>query len=446
MNKRAQTHSVWLEEVRTLLLFAIIFIQLLTASLVFLCDKHGVNAFPSSGWLPSFYVLLLIISIACLAAYIVLLGQEVFGRPGTPVFKLLFIAVVLGSLSRVVMVSMLPISSWDGLGLWTEWAARLIEWFNAIDPNEFHNREHPRHPRFIIFVHAVQGYLSQEYGIASLTWLNTSLVFLAVIFFACELAILLAGLSEGILVAFLTMTVPLTENHTLLVGYAELWLSAGVLLTAVGISRFYIYKSAINYPLICCGAILLISTKNIGLIYIGGFVLAFTLYAILGKSSLRAHIAIGTAFSIMVFFRLLSGTESHFGDFVFFKIVDTPSPRSGHATEVMELAVNNRRIFFENQSFYCLGLIGVLACAVKTRTDDQVRGDMEFFLFGAVGFSISVFLGIQFFQEYSYIYARTTSDLGATRFLIPCMTLLLPLSLARLSNVVRELGQLPAYR
>lgn len=167
----------------------------------------------------------------------------------------------------VYMHSQNPLSAWDGLNHWGYNAAEFVKEETTSELANFNWHYLERHPKTIVLIYAWAGWVSFDQGGSG--W--------ALPWSLCMTSVCLMGAGYvyeatksqplSTLCAVLLATIPLAEAHTLIAGYADLWLSAvvlaGLLLSAMGLQQQ-------NFYLLTAGILigtLAITIKNTGLVY-----------------------------------------------------------------------------------------------------------------------------------------------------------------------------------
>ncbi|MDA8773307.1 hypothetical protein N9M65_01875 [Luminiphilus sp.] len=142
------------------------------------------------------------------------------------------VVVVFVGLYQVVLT---PVMGWDSLGLWTTWAERFIAFDTK--PSGFYGktraefgqfpRSHPRHPPTVYHLSAFIGYALHKTEV-----IRGWLVHWTFIYF-CMGAVIVGfvlqtsnNFSLGIFSFYAFFTLPLLENHSIQVGYADFWMAA----------------------------------------------------------------------------------------------------------------------------------------------------------------------------------------------------------------------------
>lgn len=156
-----------------------------------------------------------------------------------------------------------PLSAWDGLDSWQANAGQFILQ-NLTDERGVFNSQYIKHPTTVVQIAAWEGWSMQLTNTLSwgLPWL---LCMISICFMVAGFIRALTGeLTLALLGAVLTATVPLAESHTLVAGYAELWLAAVVIagLMSFGLGLVYQRKSWM-FTGVTMGA-LTVTIKNTG--------------------------------------------------------------------------------------------------------------------------------------------------------------------------------------
>jgi hypothetical protein len=192
-------------------------------------------------------------------------------------------------------ISLLPISSWDFLSFWGVRANDLIEHLDSGSSDSF-VYNHP-HPITLIAVAAWGGMANaQEASHAALAsiWAMLACSTLGGIFVYARLRGCSTFLAS--LCALFLLTMPLYENHLLLIGYAELPL---ISLTTLSTIWLAIGRETPNQQYVALAivlAVIAIYTKNTGFFYGVSIISAHFLCLLCEKISERVDIPLRTAF------------------------------------------------------------------------------------------------------------------------------------------------------
>lgn len=252
----------------------------------------------------------------------------------------------------------------------------------------------------------------------------------------------------AIVTSLITLTTPLLENHGLISGYAEIWLTQSVVVSAglicVGISS--------KAPLLALIGIVVAATclgiKNTGFLYfLAIFVSVLLTLALTDK---KAMVALALILTVAAFIILLKiEIDLHFLGYRY-----AYAPREnwttihlgGRAWKVSQASLtliiqNDLHAFFRNQSFSIAGislLITTLFLTTKaTKSHTQPNFQASFFLCCGAWM---ILLGLGFAQyvyEYSLQNALPNSDTGNSRLSLPAVMLMLLCMVSTFKRKVR---------
>lgn len=190
-----------------------------------------------------------------------------------PNFSALLLLPSLLLLASSLYISMWePVSGWDSL----EWFVRNSAHFikqetqtrNNPSPFTYPNNDSYIHPITTTLIGGFSGWVASmnatNFGAMlpwQLTWVCLALITFGFVTQNCE------NVNMGVLSAFITLSLPLMENHSLIAGYTELWLSAIALSSAALLATALILDSKFYLILGILFSFIIFSVKSSGFIY-----------------------------------------------------------------------------------------------------------------------------------------------------------------------------------
>lgn len=189
------------------------------------------------------------------------------------VCKRLFAAyVALLLIIWVMLLSWAAQAGWDSLSFWFPRAVEFIDptafvWVTGADP-EFMKVLHPALlPIFLVIASSIESVFLLPAGVLMLV-----IFLLAIWLAACSVTSNRESTPRLtmslILVSF---TLPLGENHLLQIGYADLWLALGCVLSVLGFGSYLCEQNTMGFIQGVIGALLCVAIKDAGEIY--GFII-----------------------------------------------------------------------------------------------------------------------------------------------------------------------------
>ena len=352
---------------------------------------------------------------------------------------ILFLVVVLfASLFFTVLYSAVlnPVSGWDSLGLWTEWARIFLD-FDAhglayrdalrAEGDAFPIR-HPRHPMTIIYISAFSGYALQD-SLAAGWLVPWSYVWIcgAIIIFGSG-ALISGNKIIGLIGAYLFCSTPLLTNHAILLGYADHWILVGMTAAVAMLMTSILAQSK---SALCWGAALAMTPmlmKNTGVLYATAILLPLS--SVLVSKRNRAQVIWFALLAMMVissavyfgFNLTVAGSQ--------FALIPGRSIEvifAGYTMEVggyslVDVLRNHFWAFFVNLSFSTIPILGLFCvCSMvmcRGHFDAKELKAARYLILVAISL-IGVLMLPQLAPVYSAAYAEPESDKGMTRFLMP---------------------------
>ena len=349
---------------------------------------------------------------------------------------ILFCAASALALCAVYQGLLLPLSSWDGLGMWGQWS----HWFLS-----FHLTEdgangitkvgdasfpftHPRHPPTLIHLSA---YTSFAFSLSEITrgwwapwtviWISgASLVWGLVREFASsQLAAWLA--------VYIYASAPLLENHAQLTGYAELWTSICVLQATALLTASLLHRSVRLQIIGLAVALLPLLLKNSGVLIVLTCLASYTFVAGLEKYKTLTFCVVGAilvvfisayywGFNIKVFDYQIALQRENDAAIIFggyemnFKL-----------NSFSKVIKNQSSSLLVKQSFSTSLLIWLITLLLYLKKQSNLankEGSAQLYLLLMPLCYLMVFTAPHLVTAYSDRFAAPESDLGNSRFLL----------------------------
>mgnify|MGYP000081721840 CR=1 FL=1 len=390
-------------------------------------------------------------------------GQHVYpevpgGGVGSGVLALVpmsaAVALLLALLAQnLAQVAINPLTSWDGLGLWTTWG----EWFLHfdLDPEGARGRtraeygsfpwKHPRHPPTVYHLSAFSGYALTQTELLRGWLVPWSFIWLcgAAAVWGCVRACCTSRWMPAFaVVAYCSL--PLLENHAILVGYADFWVAI-VVTIAAAILAVALMTGNVGFwvvGLLC--AVTPVGMKNTGILYSAALILP--LLVIFGAGAMpRVFLALSAAliaaacwFYLVGFdlnlagrrFALIRGDDAQvlFGGY---KMAFEPYP-------LVDILRNEVWAFLVHQSFSIVALLLAVAIATSFLRGNALPAPHRRALLYLSSVAVALILAFmlpQFITRYAERFAEPGSDLGGSRFLLAVG----PVAIMAMAIVVRSL-------
>lgn len=319
-----------------------------------------------------------------------------------------------------------PLVAWDALHYWAVHAERFIS-SSSIDYPRAKFPADLGHPPMVTIILAWTGWVSEYLGNSRVAtpWVLNGISLVLITYGAASL--LRRSRSISSVLALCVLTLPLAEQHLSVAGYAEIWLSTGVLLSVSLLLQGF-------------------KVNNIGMISFG-LITSFILSFIKNTGILYASVIWAAVFLTLVFPALVRGARSRpretclmISATVFFiyvvaaAVVDSCTEAtcfisgsyvlSANGFTVKEMLFNERHSLFMNESFSVSGLImvigtwGVLNHVVNRSYIDQ---DL-IFIYSVTIFLLLIPILTQLFLFDFWLgrlYATPANDTGNSRLTIP---------------------------
>lgn len=270
---------------------------------------------------------------------------------------------------------------------------------------------HPPIPEALAVSSAWSSSKFSHYGPHLSYWL---LIWLSITFAVSGYSYSATGSSTfALMMAFVTMSVPLLENHIALAGYAEPFVASGLAISVASLANYIRHKLKIWLIIGLFAALSIIFLKNIGVLYAVCIVLAFLLIIIaepVRKTSTRMVISTASAVALLCFVLWLALKKSLVknGIMIFGRFLD-PS----HAT-LSEIAINQSYALIINQTFSVGILFYGLTCVFMIRANDQLmRHEIFLWLCSTLCFFM---LTLSQVTAWGYVHATPDNDTGNSRF------------------------------
>lgn len=399
--------------------------------------------------------------LVTLAAF--LINKNNMRRPtfrGYRVADLPFVLLLSGLLSVALYLQhMTPLFAWDGLNHWAWNAAEFIQ-KSQIDWSGTFNDQYRKHPPTVVMIAAWTGWsmqLNDSPGWGT-PWVlcMISLCFMTAGFIRA----LTGGRTLALLGAVLTATVPLAESHTLIAGYAELWLAAVVIagLLLFGLGLEYQRKSWI-FTGVFMGA-LAMTIKNTGPGYAlcvwGALVSSWLIH----RPKLAALVSLSfgaAAYGLWV--------KGFLFDWAGVKIQWIPATqklelagqvRTVDISPIEQVTINELYSLLGNQSFSTAALALLFAVIAITCPHRRAPHELSYpmvagaakslsgstvgaqpLLFGAL-LILTMLILVQLFLPYGYNLALPGSDTGNSRFSLPLILSVIPAAIVMVHALMNK--------
>lgn len=373
--------------------------------------------------------------------------EKVKAQPA-PGAERLFRAVV-GLLSAALVLSVLvnvaysPVSAWDALGFWTTWAKHFLVFDSTswvVDGasralGDSYPDVHDRHPMTLIYVAAFNAFVTETL-LSTKGWL---LPWTYVWFCGLSCTVGIVKLSSRtwtptVVAAYLYLSLPLLENHAILVGYAEPWVASCVVASAAVIAAGIAHSSNSLVALGVSVAATPLLLKNTGILYFAALIAPLA-YNFLRARWRKIHTFLFFTLTTLLAYFLQQGflievMGTRYG------IVHDKSSVIFFGGWVFELqifplskvAFNQFVALFVNQTFSVVFLYMCLASAIffRGRASNSQCSDLMAarYLILVVVALLVVFLIPQLITDYSNLYAVPHADTGNSRFLLAAGSLL----------------------
>lgn len=420
-----------------------VFGYLLLALVIRWQDARGAAVF-SPLLKQALWILMICLAVTCVRLWRnsteKLAGPEVTGSPGwassTSRWAMLFFFGLL-VFSVLFQAAISPVSSWDGLGLWTTWADMLLEY--EFDPEGYSGRtraehgafswSHPRHPPTMYHLVAFSGFAFNGSDLIRgwlITWSAVWLCGAVVVWGAVRE---LSGSSRvALFSACAYSALPLLENHAILVGYADFWNAIVVTLAVACFSLALTGGSRVMWLFAVVATLSLTLFKNTGALYIMALTLPLVA-VLLGRWSPVLLASLFTAILLLTAWFYVTGFNIEFaGNQIALIKGDPEQVIFGGWTMTFDryplwgVIRNQVWALFVNQSFSLLATFWVLGLLVAMNLKAADCSKDRYALFYVLGAALGliIFFALpQLITSYAESYAIPSSDLGASRFLLP---------------------------
>lgn len=413
---------------------------LILAAIIGLLDALGIYVFT-----PWFLAGLLIAAVtASLILIVVMVKGRVasrggFGLPqqGGPVLFFLAGSILILIAHSLYQATFNPVSSWDALGMWVNWA----DWFLRFDLDiqdlrGFGSRvdhgafawQHPRHPPTVYYISAFTGYVLKDADLFR-GWLVPWSVL-----WACGLAIIWGFVRYvsgcrilGTLAALAFCSLPLIENHTILVGYADLWTATVTLVSSALLALALFQRRTSLLVLGVLVALVPLGIKNTGLLYLMSLLIPLVIVVGLENNS-RLVLILLAACGVGILWLVASGFDVELAGQRYSVAWGSPIQVTfGSRTmdfvayPISGILHNQLWAIFVNGSFNVVAVLGVVLAVMFCRGQHQMplhaRLAVHYLLMCSF-MMLLLFMVPQLATSYSANFAVPGSDLGNSRFIM----------------------------
>lgn len=364
-------------------------------------------------------------SISILAATVATVALFV-AWPLKTIQRVLGHASVIGLAIAVLIIAatyqhlLLPVQGWDVIDFWGHYA----QW-TLMEPDSLPQSTKP-HPVTIVLIQAWAAWCAHENGVSTMIlapWL----------FITISLGLGLYGYAlwasqSQVFASFLVycfLALPLIENHMLIAGYAEIFLTATCVISVIWLQLSLSTNSLIYAATGMTSALLAIFIKNTGLFYCAAIIFSY-MSALLFLKSKRLLVLLGAGAFVTVTYSLIFGFSiDYFGlNLSLFMSGDSWVLRAAGWTMPFsynglgEVLRNEKYSLLVNMSFGVIALLAILSFLfMKKNIGVSYIIITSLFLLFMLGMS-------QLFFDYGFKHAIPASDTGNSRFTLPLVGVL----------------------
>lgn len=358
--------------------------------------------------------------------------------PGWASKLALFIGLGLMALlvsQTIIRVATSPVSSWDALNFWARWGESFLRF--DLDPDGFRGKtraehgvfpmSHSRHPPTLYHLSAFSGFALAKADLMrgwlvpwSFTWLCGALVVWGFVREVSNQRWL------SLVAAYFYCSLPLLENHAVLVGYADLWVTV-IVTIAAALLALAIHRS--NLPIGALGLLLALTPlllKNTGILY--STALIFSLVVMFSvRRAPKLFVTLLAAAFVFVCWLYINGFDVSAGGQRIALIWGEKSQiifggytMSFERYPALHILRNELWAFFVNQTFSVTGLLWVCALVLVISGHKLAFNDRRAlsYLLTVCAFLLLAFMLPQMTEQYAERFAAPKSDLGNSRFLM----------------------------
>ena len=323
-----------------------------------------------------------------------------------------------------------PVFGWDALKFWMPTAVELIEvgtqeaiqWDSAA---AFQHRHMATIPSFMAWA----GWVFAEFSQQSLTFnVGFHFAFFLAIFAAYHWHKATGKVVFGVIGATALLTLPLMENHILISGYSEIWLSC-YLVAATTAGVFFLEKSSSRnlmvFLILAAGTALL---KNIGFIFAAMLVAWASivklrqkrespthhkLFAKTGRS-LAVTALLGAAVALAAALLITNGPDYQIAG-------RNLTIQFNNPIDVLAFQIN---ALISNASYSLLVFLFAISAVLwrQHRKNHFHKASQDFMFFTVMSFYLLYTFG-QLFTDYIYFYSAPTTDTSGSRLFLPIAAL-----------------------
>ena len=164
----------------------------------------------------------------------------------------------------------LPVQGWDVIDFWSYYAHSTL-----MEPSSPPQSTKP-HPVTIVLLQAWSAWCAQEYGFSSMIMVPWLFIAVTIGIGVYGYALLISQSKFfSALMLYCVLTIPLFENHALIAGYAEIFLTAACVLSVIWFQLSLFKNSLVFAAFGAVTACLSVFIKNTGLFYSAALILAY---------------------------------------------------------------------------------------------------------------------------------------------------------------------------
>ena len=376
------------------------------------------------------YTPLVAISISMLAGMLAILALSVtrWDKSGQRVSAgaaLIWAMIVAVITAATYQHFVLPVQGWDVIDFWSYYA----HW-TLMEPSSPPQSTKP-HPITIVLLQSWSAWCSQESG-------SSNMIMAPWLFIAINIGIGLYGYSLLIsqskvfsaLMLYCLLTIPLLENHTLIAGYAEIFLSATCVLSVIWFLLSLFENSLVYAAFGVVTACLAVFIKNTCLFYSAALILTYACTQLYLRNR-RLSLLVGLLFLLCSAYLLALGfSVEYFGLKLSLEVQDESWVLHAAGWEMpfvynglSDVIRNEIYSLLLNMSFIVIPVTSVLIIFLL-KGNREIQG-----LFLHCSVLLLMLAASQLFFDYAFKHAVPSSDTGNSRFSLPLIAisvLLLP--------------------
>lgn len=341
---------------------------------------------------------------------------------------LAFLLLAIRLVANAYVAFWTPLFAWDAMEFWGRWANRLLD---ANVAGAYFDRVHPRHPVTVVGMMAVSSSSMAIFGVKSAgggpLWFAA---FSLLQVFMYRYTVILGGNRlQAMVVAYLTGSVYMVENHALIGGYADFWVT---LSSAMASCLFILGFKLANRSCMLVGlllALMPLGLKNIGVLYTGPLIISALIAYLLWRWKVlitARSVLVALLLTVLIFLApVLIGAVDGLGSEGFIDVFGYRYPLDYYSPAKI---VRNLFWQYTVNSSYAVAISVFLALLIAFSLTLLQRYNQPystgvvcaetplFFSIILCVASVAPFYYSQFVTAHAVRFAEPISDLGSTRF------------------------------